>query len=104
MATLDPLLWEQQPFGNPDAWTLFLGAHQLAHTLLARKAKISDLPFDDLRTETATHNLIHDELARFYGITLVDFASTDLSDEVSYYAWMLTHALTHRTLHLLAGV
>lgn len=101
---ISPILWESQPFGNPDAWTMFLGVHQQAHHQLARIAGVPDIQLDDLRTEMGAHDLIHDKLAKFFGLSQTDLGSSDLTNEQEYYVWMLTHSLTHYSLHIAAGI
>ena len=110
---VNPLLWQDLPFGNLDAWATFLRDHAALHTALWLKTVVATKPQYDAHpladgggaTWLWANQMEHVGAARRWGISEPpDLASYDLNEADQFADWMQSHAADHARLNNIAGI
>jgi hypothetical protein len=103
----------EAPFGNEDAFTVFLGDHEIAHeaiTLALGRAgrqvpviPLADTPIDN-NDWMMDHWQIHLGIGSETGIPVPDLVGYDLRNEVQYEDWMTIHSQLHSKINEVLGI
>jgi hypothetical protein len=101
------------PFDDENAFTDFLGAHEVAHQTIANRVTalgriVTTLPISDAEEDMTDwlldHYDIHRQIAAALGTHVPDISSVDLDDENQYLDWMRTHASMHESINAALGI
>lgn len=97
-------LWQQIPFGDPDAFIDWNAQHFMIHQVLASRTITSLVPLDSIRDDPFPHGNMHKDLSAAFGLPITwDFSDYDLSDRDGYYEFMLAHSAHHQQLEQAGG-
>lgn len=101
------------PFEDKDAFLDFLGAHEIAHSGLARKITelggfvgsrpLGQKPEDD-RDWMLDHYQIHLEIGKQVQQPVPDLMGYDLSVQEQYEEWMQIHGAMHEQINAALGI
>jgi len=104
--------------GDDAGWGQWLQEHQYEHTQFIQLGQAATpavlWPDYDLaswekskrfeRFWLNTHNDVHQQLRGQFGITGIDLADVDLSNERQFYQWLDDHAQEHANLRAAFGI
>lgn len=106
--------WASLPFGDKDAWKVFLLQHALAHKAISDYLAAQNTPTDTLVFPDDAGGqkpwLLQNALAHQQNYDLLNLGSipnleeVDLTKQEEYYSWMLFHAQIHAQENLAAGL
>lgn len=100
-----PVLFQGVPFGDPDAFTDWSGAHELWHRVLAEATGTAYRPMGDLRTDLMPHDQMHKLVARALGIPAAyDLLSYDLRERASFSGFMVVNGQDHERFRAALGI
>ena len=97
------------PYGNEEAFKVFLGDHLFAHKGLQDEVERvygvapETYPLGDTSGDTdwlLNHYRMHESLQTILGLTgLADLSDVDFDDEQQFSDWMLIHSTEHQLLN-----
>lgn len=102
------------PFGNADAFTDFLGVHEVSHQTIASRITaaigftITTRPLSDTPAGNPDwlldHYDIHRQIGAALGLSVPDISEVDLNDRSQYDDWMQGHAQLHEDINTVLGI
>lgn len=101
------------PFGDDDAFSDFLGVHEVAHQTIASRIAskggiITTRPLSDTPKGNPDwlldHYDIHRQIGSALGVNVSDISQVDLTNREQYDDWMQTHGQLHSDINAVLGI